>query len=67
MESKNKEVDVVGVIDTSGFVTSNARRIVNAGGGTAPTILARDFKDPIRIITKSEPSLANLIKCQKES
>ncbi len=32
MESKNKEVDVIGVIDASGFVTSNARRIVNAGG-----------------------------------
>ena len=64
MESKNKEVDIIGVIDASGFVTSNARRIVNAGG-TAPTILARDFKDPIRIITKSEPSLVNLIRCRK--
>lgn len=32
MESKNKEVDVAGVIDASGFVTANARRVVNAGG-----------------------------------
>ena len=32
MESKNKEVDVIGVIDASGFVTANARRVVNSGG-----------------------------------
>ena len=32
MENKNKNTVVIGVIDTGGFETANARRIVDAGG-----------------------------------
>lgn len=52
MQSKNKNTEILGVLDANGFETSNARRVVNASKGTSPTILARDYKDPIRILTK---------------
>lgn len=46
---KNKNISVIGVIDPDGFVTAN--RVISPDG-VAPTILARDYKDPIKICVK---------------
>ena len=44
-----KKIKYVGVIDKDGFVAAN--RVIS-GGGTAPTILSRDYKDPIKVLKK---------------
>lgn len=44
-----KKIKYAGVIDKEGFTSAN--RVI-IGGGISPTILARDHKDPTKVLKK---------------
>ena len=46
-------IEKMGKIKIKGIMPGYLRaNIVYAGGGTAPTLLARDYKDPIKVLRK---------------
>lgn len=44
-----KKIKYVGIIDKDRFTSAN--RVIS-GGGTAPTVLSRDYKDPTKVLKK---------------